>query len=45
MNIDISKVSQQTKDLIIKEYMLKSYHWTVGTLCFTIGVFLGILIS
>jgi hypothetical protein len=45
MRTDISKVKDDVKDAIIKEHMKTYYHWTVATLCFTIGTLLGILIS
>lgn len=43
--IDESKISTAMKDKIIKEYLLKSYHWTIGIGMFMIGFLLGVLIS
>jgi hypothetical protein len=45
MSIDTTTVKQEMRDAIIKEHMFKYYHWTVGILCFTIGMLLGILVS
>jgi len=45
MRTDLTKVKDEVKDAIIKEYMKTFYHWTVGLLCFTIGMLLGILVS
>jgi hypothetical protein len=38
-------VSREIKDKIIKEYMLRSYHWTIGVGMFMVGFLLGILIG
>ena len=43
--MDETKVPIEIKDKIIKEYLLKSYHWSIGLSMFIIGVLLGILIS
>jgi hypothetical protein len=43
--MDEVKVPREIKDKIIKEYMLKSYHWTIGVGMFMLGFLLGILIS
>jgi hypothetical protein len=37
-------VSTEIKDKIIKDYMLRSYHWTIGIGMFMVGFLLGILI-
>jgi hypothetical protein len=36
-------VSTEIKDKIIKDYMLRSYHWTIGVGMFMVGFLLGIL--
>jgi hypothetical protein len=41
----LKKVPEEFKHVIIKEHMKTYYHWTVGILCFTIGMLLGILVS
>jgi hypothetical protein len=38
-------VTSEVRDKIIKDYMMKSYHWTIGLGMFLIGVLLGVLIS
>jgi len=38
-------VSSEVRDKIIKDYMMKSYHWTIGLGMFLIGVLLGVLIG
>jgi hypothetical protein len=38
-------VSTEVRDKIIKEYLLKAYHWTIGLSMFIIGILLGILIG
>ena len=44
-NEDLKKITDDIKNLIIKQHMKTYYHWTVGILCFTIGMLLGILVS
>lgn len=41
----LKKIPDDVKNVIIKQHMKTYYHWTVGILCFTIGMLLGILIS
>jgi hypothetical protein len=36
-------ISQKIKDQIIKEYMLRSYHWTFAVSGLIIGFLLGII--
>ena len=43
--MDEIKVSREVKDKIIKDYMLRSYHLTIGIGMFLVGFLLGILIS
>lgn len=43
--MDDIKVSREIKDKIIKDYMLRSYHWTIGVGMFMVGFLLGILIT
>lgn len=43
--IDINDVPREIKDKIIKNYMMKSYHWAIGMGMFVIGTLFGILIS
>jgi len=43
--MDDVKVSREIKDKIIKDYMLRSYHWTIGVGMFLVGFLLGILIT
>lgn len=43
--IDTTKVSREVKDKIIKDYLIKSYHWTIGISMFMVGFLVGILIS
>jgi hypothetical protein len=43
--MDDVKVSREIKDKIIKDYMLRSYHWTIGVGMFMVGFLLGILIT
>ena len=38
-------VTNEVRDKIIKDYMIKSYHWTIGLGMFLIGVLLGVLIG
>ena len=38
-------VSEKVRDKIIKDYLLKAYHWTIGLSMFIIGILLGILIG
>jgi hypothetical protein len=45
MTEEVKKIKTEIKDQIIKEHMKTYYHWTVGILCFTIGMLLGILVS
>lgn len=40
-----NEVSKDVRDQIIKDYMMKSYHWTIGLGMFIIGVLFGALIS
>ncbi len=44
-NEDLKKITDDIKNLIIKQYMKTYYHWTVGIGCFIIGMLLGILIK
>jgi hypothetical protein len=44
-NKEFEKISKDLKRYIIKEHMKTYYHWTVGFLCFIIGMLLGILVS
>jgi hypothetical protein len=39
------EVTNEVRDKIIKDYMMKSYHWTIGLGMFLIGILLGVLIS
>jgi hypothetical protein len=39
------KVPKATRDKIIKDYLIKSYHWTLGISAFIIGIFVGVLIK
>jgi hypothetical protein len=41
----LKKIPDEIKHVIIKDYMKTYYHWTVGMLCFIIGMLLGILVS
>lgn len=41
----LKKIPDDIKNAIIKQHMKTYYHWTVGILCFTIGMLLGILVS
>jgi hypothetical protein len=41
----LKKIPDELKHVIIKDYMKTYYHWTVGMLCFIIGMLLGILVS
>jgi hypothetical protein len=43
--MDEKKISTEIKDKIIKEYLMKSYHWTIGIGMFMIGFLLGILVG
>lgn len=38
-------VPREVRDKIIKDYFMKSYHWTIGLGMFVIGVLFGVLIS
>jgi hypothetical protein len=38
---EVSRVSKQAKDKIIRDYMMKSYYWAVGSFMFLIGFLLG----
>jgi hypothetical protein len=38
-------VPNEVRDKIIKDYMIKSYHWTIGLGMFLIGLLLGALIG
>jgi hypothetical protein len=42
---DNYEVSNEVKDQIIKDYLIKSYHWTIGLGMFVIGVLFGVIIS
>lgn len=39
------KVPREVRDKIIKDYMMRSYHWSIGLGMFIIGVLVGVLIS
>lgn len=39
------EVPSEVRDQIIKDYFMKSYHWTIGLGMFVIGVLFGVLIS
>jgi hypothetical protein len=43
--INIEDVPENIKDKIIKNYLIRYYHWTIGSFSFVIGILLGILIS
>jgi hypothetical protein len=43
--IDVTNVPTAVKDKIIKDYMIKSYHWTIGIGMFMIGFLLGVIVS
>ncbi len=38
-------VTNEVRDQIIKDYLMKSYHWTIGLSMLIIGVLTGVLIS
>jgi hypothetical protein len=38
-------VTNEVRDQIIKDYLMKSYHWTLGLGMLIIGVLTGVLIS
>ena len=38
-------VTNEVRDQIIKDYFIKSYHWTIGIGMFLIGLLFGIVIS
>lgn len=38
-------VPKDIRDKIIKDYMMNSYHWTIGLGMFIIGVLVGVLVS
>jgi hypothetical protein len=42
---DSYEVSNEVKDQIIKDYLIRSYHWTIGLGMFVIGVLFGVIIS
>lgn len=42
---DKDTVPKEVKDQIIKEYLMKSYHWSIGFGMFLIGFLLGALIN
>ena len=42
---DNYEVTNEIRDQIIKDYLIKSYHWAIGLGMFLIGVLLGIVIS
>ncbi len=39
------EIPRQVSDTIIKDFMLKTYYWSVGILCFMIGFVLGVAIK
>ena len=41
--IDISSIPESIKDKIVKDYLIKYYHWTIGTTFLIIGFLLGLL--
>lgn len=43
--INIEDIPDNIKDKIIKNYLIRYYHWTIGCFSFLIGILLGILIS
>jgi hypothetical protein len=38
-------VTNEVRDQIIKDYLIKSYHWTIGLGMFLIGILLGVIVS
>jgi len=44
-NEDLKKITDDIKNIIIKEHMKTYYHWTVAILCFLLGTFFGLLIK
>ena len=38
-------VTDEVRDQIIKDYFMKSYHWTIGIGMFLIGLLFGVFIS
>ena len=38
-------VTNEVRDQIIKDYFMKSYHWTIGIGMFLIGVLFGVIIG
>jgi hypothetical protein len=38
-------IPREVRDKIIKDYMMKSYHWSIGLGMFIIGILVGVLIS
>jgi hypothetical protein len=42
---DSYEVSNEVKDQIIKDYLIRSYHWAIGFGMFVIGLLFGIVIS
>lgn len=39
------KVPKTIRDKIIKDYLIKSYHWSIGLSAFIIGMLVGVLIK
>ena len=42
---DNYEIPNEIKNQIIKDYLIKSYHWAIGLSMFVIGLLLGVLIS
>lgn len=38
-------VPDEIKNIIVKEYLIRTYYWAVGFGCFIIGFLLGIIAS
>ena len=38
-------IPNDVRDQIIKDYFMKSYHWTIGIGMFLIGLLFGVVIS
>lgn len=38
---EIKKISPKIKEKIIRQYLMKTYYWTVGSFMFIIGFLLG----
>lgn len=39
----VIEVPRQTKDKIIKDYLVKTYYWSIAFSCLIIGFLLGLL--